>query len=222
MLRPLCSLRLSPAGRFQTALDIAAGSGQVGLRSHQRGAMAEATIAAPSARELIEAIQEGDRTSLQRLYGLEARRLYGIALRIVRRPDMAADVVQDVFIQVWRNARSFSAERGDAQAWLTGIARYRALDALRKRRREILSDDPALGDAAEEPDIIDRIEQAGTESALRKCLDELAERERRCVVLAFVDGLSHSELARRLGAPLGSVKSWVRRGLLSLRRCLEP
>ncbi len=184
--------------------------------------MAEATIAELSARELVEAIREGDRASLQRLYALEARRLYGIALRIVRRPDMAADVVQDVFVQVWRNARTFAAERGDAQAWLTGITRYRALDVLRKRRREVLSDDPALGDTAEEPDVIERIEQAAAQSALRKCLDELAERERRCLVLAFVDGLSHSELAQRLGAPLGSVKSWVRRGLLLLRRCLEP
>lgn len=187
-----------------------------------RGAMDEKLATLSSPRDLIEAVQRGSRPALKRLYELESRRLYGIALRITRRPELAADALQDAFVQVWQNARRFSPERGDAGAWLTGIVRYRALDMLRQASREIPSDDPALGDAPIEPDVVERLAQKLAEAPLRRCLGELEENQRRCVVLAFVDGLSHAEIASKLPAPLGSVKSWVRRGLLSLRSCLEP
>lgn len=169
---------------------------------------------------LIEAAGRGSKLALKRLYDLESRRLYGIALRIVRRPDVAADVLQDAFLQVWQNARTYSAERGAAEAWLTGIVRFRALDAVRKLGREILSDDPSLGDAAEEPDVIEKIDAAADAGALRRCLGELDTVQRRSVVLAFVDGYSHSEIAQRLAEPLGTVKSRIRRGLDALRKCL--
>src|SRR5579862_6267247 len=171
---------------------------------------------------LVAAIGQGSRAALKRVYELEARRLYGIALRITRRPDVAADALQDAFVQVWQNAASFAPERGTAAAWLTGIVRFRALDAIRKLSREVLSDDPTLGDVAEEFDIVGAIEMKLKQDALRRCLDELEEKQRRSIVLAFVDGFSHAEIAARLPAPLGSVKSWVRRGLLSLKGCLEP
>jgi RNA polymerase sigma-70 factor (ECF subfamily) len=170
---------------------------------------------------LIEAVGRGSQVALKRLYELEARRLYGIALRIVRRPEIAADVLQEAFVQIWQNAAAFSGERGAGAAWLTGIVRFRALDAVRKLGREILTDDPALGDAAIEPDVIDKINAAAEAGAQKRCLELLEEEQRRCIVLAFVDGLSHSEVAERVRAPLGSVKSWIRRGLLSLRRCLQ-
>jgi RNA polymerase sigma-70 factor (ECF subfamily) len=179
-----------------------------------------ATLQSPE--ELLAAIKNGSRLALKRLYQLESRRLYGIALRILRRPEPAADALQDTFIQVWQNAGSFTAERGNAAAWLTGIVRYRALDAARKASREVLSDDPALGDRAVTPDLPGALERRLSGSALRRCLDKLEEKQRHCILLAFVDGLSHAEIAARLPAPLGSVKSWVRRGLLSLRSCLEP
>ncbi|MGH7089907.1 MAG: sigma-70 family RNA polymerase sigma factor [Stellaceae bacterium] len=120
----------------------------------------------PSVRELIEAVQRGSQAALKRLYEIESCRLYGIALRIVRRPEVAADILQDGFIQVWQNARSFSADRGDASAWLTAIVRYRALDWVRKRGREVLSDDPALGDGVEEARIVEDIDRKVTEGAL--------------------------------------------------------
>jgi len=175
-----------------------------------------------SLNELVAAVQRGSRAALKRLYELERRRLYGVALRIARRPDVAADALQDAFVQVWQNAASFSPERGDAAAWLTAITRYRALDAVRKLGREVLSDDPTLGDRAEEPDILARLDAVLSRDALRRCLGELEDNQRRCIVLAFVEGLSHAEIARQLAAPLGSVKSWVRRGLVSLRSCLGP
>ena len=181
----------------------------------------EPTASLSSAAILIEAVGLGSQAALRRLYDLESRRLYGIALRIVRRPAIAAEVLQEAFIQVWRNARTFSPERGAAEAWLTGIVRFRALDAVRRHGREVLSDDPALGDRAMEPDVIERIDAAADAGALRRCLGALDDNQRRCVILAFVEGFSHSEIAARLAAPIGSVKSWVRRGLLALRSCLE-
>jgi RNA polymerase sigma-70 factor, ECF subfamily len=186
------------------------------------GVMDNVTVALSSLDALIEAVGRGSKAALRRLYELESRRLYGIALRIVRRPDVAADVLQECFIQVWQNAVRFSAERGTGAAWLTGIVRFRALDAARKSRREIPTDDPTLGDTALDPDVIEKIDAKAAATALRRCLELLDERQRRCVLLAFVDGMSHSEIAERVAAPLGSVKSWVRRGLLSLRSCLQP
>jgi RNA polymerase sigma-70 factor (ECF subfamily) len=180
------------------------------------------TAALSSVDVLIEVVGRGSQVALKRLYELEARRLYGIALRIVRRPEIAADVLQETFVQVWQNAAAFSAERGAGAAWLTSIVRFRALDAVRKLGREILSDDPALGDRAQEPDVTEKIDALAEAQALRRCLDLLEDRQRRCIMLAFVEGLSHSQIAERTKAPLGSVKSWIRRGLLSLRRCLQP
>ena len=184
--------------------------------------MERSTASLSSLEDLVSAVSGGSRGALKRLYELESRRLYGIALRITRRPELAADALQEAFVQVWQNAASYSSEQGGVAAWLTGIVRFRALDAARKLAREVLSDDPALGDAAEEPDLVERIDLRLAGEALRRCLGELDENQRRCLLLAYVDGLSHAEISARLPAPLGSVKSWLRRGLLSLRSCLEP
>ncbi|HWG78536.1 MAG TPA: sigma-70 family RNA polymerase sigma factor [Stellaceae bacterium] len=186
------------------------------------GAMDDKVTKVSSLEDLLEAVQGGSRAALKRLYELESGRLYGIALRIARRPEIASDALQDAFVQVWQNAAKFTAERGAAAAWLASIVRYRTLDAVRKAGREVLSDDPTLGDRIDEPDILDRLDDARLEGDLKRCLDALDDKQRRCIMLAFVDGFSHSEIAARLAAPLGSVKSWVRRGLHSLRSCLEP
>jgi RNA polymerase sigma-70 factor, ECF subfamily len=183
--------------------------------------MDEAQTTVSSAAELVRAIGRGSALALRRLYALESRRLYGIALRIVRRAEIADEVLQEVFIQVWRNAATFDARRGTPEAWLTGMVRYRALDAARKTRREELSDDPALGDSAEFTDPADAIDLRTISPTLQRCLGLLDDNQRRCIVLSYVDGLSQSEIAARIRAPLGSVKSWLRRALISLRSCLE-
>lgn len=171
---------------------------------------------------LVEAVARGSELALKRLYTLESPRLYSIALRIVRRPEVAAEVLQDTFVQVWQNAKSFASERGAAAAWLTGIVRFRALDAVRRHGREILSGDSALGDTAVEPEALTKLDSDADAAALRRCLETLEENQRRSVLLAFVDGFSHGEIANRLSAPLGTVKSWVRRGLIALKGCLSP
>jgi RNA polymerase sigma-70 factor, ECF subfamily len=195
-------------------------------RTHPRGTlyfgkMDSQTSALSSVGVLIEAVGRGSQVALKRLYELESRRLYGIALRIVRRPEIAADVLQETFVQIWQNAAAFSVERGAGAAWLTGIVRFRSLDAVRKLGREVLTDDPALGDVALQPDVIEKIDAAAETGALRRCFKLLDDQQRRCIVLAFVDGLSHSEITERINVPLGTVKSWIRRGLLTLRRCLQ-
>ena len=186
-----------------------------------QGGPDDRVTALTSCAALLEATARGSTLALKRLYDLESRRLYGIALRIVRRPDIASDVLQESFLQIWRNARSYTPERGAAQAWLTGIVRFRALDAVRKTGREVLSDDPSLGDGAQEPDVLERLGAEAESAALRRCLGALEDVQRRSIVLAFVDGYSHAEIAERLSEPLGTVKSRIRRGLVALRGCLQ-
>ncbi len=170
---------------------------------------------------LLVSCSGGDRTAFRRLYELQGSRLYGQALRLTRQPQLAADAVHDTFLEVWQRSSRFDPARGHAKAWLSSLLRYRAIDILRKRGRESYGTEPA-DEPDTGPDQLDQLVATAEGTALRRCLDQLEEAQRRVVLLAFVDGLSHSELAARLRAPLGTVKSWVRRALLSLRRCLEP
>jgi RNA polymerase sigma-70 factor, ECF subfamily len=184
--------------------------------------MTKAPVALSSAADLIGAVARGSEPALKRLYELQSRRLYGIALRIVHRPEVANDVLQDAFVQIWRNAAGFDAGYGTAEAWLTGIVRFRAIDAVRKSRREELSDDPRLGDSVDFTDPAEAIDLKAAGAALQRCMERLDASQRQCIVLAYVDGLSHAEIAARIRSPIGTVKSWLRRGLLSLRKCLDP
>jgi len=164
----------------------------------------------------------GDETAFRQLYDQESPRLYGLALRLTRQPALAADAVHDAFIQIWQRSGSFDPARGSAEAWLSSLLRYRAIDILRRRIRDRDGTvDLENAVRAEEPDGFGRLGAAEETLALQHCLDQLEDAQRRVVMLAFIDGLTHSELADRLRAPLGTVKSWVRRALLSLRRCLE-
>ncbi|MBE7212974.1 MAG: sigma-70 family RNA polymerase sigma factor [Gluconacetobacter diazotrophicus] len=169
---------------------------------------------------LLRRCGDGDRGAFRELYELHASRLHGVANRLLHQPALAADAVHDAFVQVWQRAGEFDPARGNGVAWITSLVRYRAIDILRRRAREQYGAEPPE-EADPDPDPLDRLDAASDAAALRRCLEELDEGARRAVLLAFDDGLSHSELALRLHAPLGTVKSWVRRALLSLRRCLE-
>lgn len=163
---------------------------------------------------------DGDQAAFRQLYDRSAPRLYAVALRITRQPSLAADAVHDAFLQVWQHADRFDVERGNAETWLISLARYRALDLIRRHGREIGGID--LPDQADdEPGQLERLMQQREGAALSRCLDTLETDKRQLVMLAFLDGLTHAELAFRLKAPLGTVKSWIRRGLQDLRRCLE-
>lgn len=171
--------------------------------------------------DLLRAVATGDRRAFRTLYQQESPRLYGVAMRMMRSPTAASDVLQEAFLQVWRNADRFDPERGSAGAWLVSLVRYRALDALERSGREIPTDDPNLGDAPVEFDPVAAIDGSRDATALRRCLQVLEDKNRQSIVLAFVEGLSHSQVAQRLGTPLGTVKAWIRRGLQNLKSCLE-
>ena len=163
---------------------------------------------------------DGDRAAFRQLYDRTAPQLYAVALRITRQRSLAADAVHDAFLQVWQRAGRFDPARGGAETWLLGLARYRALDLIRRQGREITGGE--IPDRADEdPDPLARLTEHREGAALRRCLDRLELDKRQLVMMAFLDGLTHAELATRLNAPLGTVKSWIRRGLQDLRRCLE-
>lgn len=175
----------------------------------------------PDLSTLLQRVAEGDRNALQAVYARQSARLFGIAMAILRERAAASDVLQDAFLKVWQRAGQFDPARGEASAWLSQVVRNGALDAVRARGREVLSDDPGLGDGAVAADALDVLATAEEGARLRHCLNQLDSKNRDGVVLAFVHGLSHPEIAARLGQPLGTVKSWIRRGLLSLRACLS-
>lgn len=150
-----------------------------------------------------------------------AARLHGIALRITRQPSLAADATHDAFVQIWQQASRFDEERGSPESWLVSLVRYRALDIVRRRGREVPGYEPPE-QPDEAPDVLSRMVGSAEGAALRACLDKLDPERRRLIVLAFMEGLSHGTLADRTGLPLGTIKSWIRRGLASLRVCLEP
>jgi RNA polymerase sigma-70 factor, ECF subfamily len=168
---------------------------------------------------LLHRCAAGDRAAFRLLYDRWANRLYGVALRITRESSLAADALHDTFLQVWQQAHHYDPDRGGAEAWMVGMVRYRALDIVRRRAREVPGYEPEERED-ESPDALARLVSTIEGAALHRCLNELEAERRRLVVLAFVDGLSHSELAGRMSVPLGTVKSWIRRSLIQLRGCL--
>lgn len=169
---------------------------------------------------LLQRCASGDKAAFRVLYDRWASRLHGLALRITRQSSLAADATHDAFVQIWQQAGRFDPTRGSAEAFLVTIVRYRALDIVRRGAREVVGYEPALEQADETPDALAQLTATSDGAALHRCLQELPEDRRKLVIMAFVEGLSHSELATRTGAPLGTLKSWIRRSLLSLRECL--
>jgi RNA polymerase sigma factor (sigma-70 family) len=169
----------------------------------------------------IAACARGDRTALNQLYQSEAAKMLGVALRIVKRRTLAEEAVQDAFVQVWRKAASFDPDLGNGRTWIYAILRNRALNILRDESRTDLTDDMESFDRASDEDdpetIVSKLSDAG---ALKRCLQKLDEKRRAAILLAYAHGLSHGELAQKLNMPLGTVKSWIRRSLGSLKECL--
>ena len=159
----------------------------------------------------------GERSALRVIYDLEAARMVGVAARILRRRELAEEAVHDAFIRIWRSARAFDPKRGTARAWLYTIVRNQALSIVRDEQRVQSADDL---DPSELPAAETALSRLPESSALRRCLEQLDGDRRTAVVLAYVHGFSHGELAGRLGVPLGTVKSWVRRALMSLQECM--
>jgi RNA polymerase sigma-70 factor (ECF subfamily) len=174
-------------------------------------------------QRLLDGCAAADSGALKRLYELVSPILFACVIRILRRRALAEEALQDVFISIWQQAGQFTAARGRPMAWMMSIARYRAIDLLRRERFA-----PALVAELPERREVDEPGSEGSSSAwgpsaelMERCLALLSDSQAHCLELAFIDGQSHEDIARLIGSPLGTVKSWIRRGLRSLRQCLE-
>lgn len=169
------------------------------------------------------ACARGDRQALKRIFDAEAGRLVAIAQRIVKRRDLAEEVVQDGFIAIWTKAHQYAPDRGSARGWIHAIIRNRALNMLRDGSREDLLSEDAIQSLqeADQPESVLTVWAAlDRTSRLRSCLEGLDQPKRQSILMAYVGGYSHGEIAGRLSLPLGTTKSWIRRGLASLRECM--
>lgn len=177
----------------------------------------EATLAACAA---------GERAALQRLYAQEGGRLLGVVQRIVRDTALAEDIVHDACVNIWTRAARFDPARGSARGWIYSVARNLALNAVRDGAREVeMDDDTAAALDARASleawhDTADAFAWRDSAGRIGPCLEQLEPVRRNCILHAYVDGLSHGEIARRLEAPLGTVKAWIRRSLAALRECI--
>lgn len=169
----------------------------------------------------LTACAAGNRQAFHALYEREGGKMLGVAMRLLKRQSLAEDAVQDAFVNIWNKAASFDPAAGSARGWIYTILRNRALNMLRIENRLDLQDDfEPMGLASEDADPETVILGLSDASALKRCLETLDPQRRSLVVLAYIHGLTHGELAGRLGVPLGTMKSWIRRSLLSLKECM--
>ncbi|MDX1669664.1 MAG: sigma-70 family RNA polymerase sigma factor [Limnobacter sp.] len=177
--------------------------------------------------ELIGAVAKRDRSSFERLYQLTSRKMFAVALRIVRDQGMAQDVLQDAYIRLWRYAGTFNGKLSAPETWIHQIVRNRALDLISQQSNNVTSipidefaEDGGLGQDMSEP-LRTNDEKANAENTMRTCLEKLDGKYRQVLTLAYNYGMSHAEIATHIEVPLGTVKTWARRGLLELRTIYE-
>ena len=179
---------------------------------------------APPDVALVRRLLERDVNAFEELYDRYSRIVYGLVLRILQQASTAEEVVQEIFLQLWRNAELYDASRGPFLPWLLTLSRNRALDHLRlkserQRRREDQSEELPAVIAA--PDFEAHLDEKRRALRVRELIGELQPPHRRAIELAYFEGLSHSEIAAKLQEPLGTVKSWIRNGLLKLKEGLQ-
>lgn len=171
---------------------------------------------------LMHASAAGDRRAFALLYERTSAKLYGICLRLMGNEPEAQEVLQETYIRIWQKVERFDSSKASPITWLAVLARNKAIDRLRQRARPTESLDAAYDIEDQAPSPFDMVERDLDRSRLAHCLEELEERSRMVIRSAFLDGATYPELAEREGVPLGTMKSWVRRGLQRLRGCLNP
>lgn len=171
---------------------------------------------------LLEAVAAGNRQAFSELYAATSPKLFGVIIRIVRQREIAEEVLQEVFVAIWKKSAGFDREKGSAITWMCTVARNRALDHVR-RVQLVLSDKPieehTIADGTSSP-----LSQTQLNNELRRledCLDQLDGAHASAIRLAYLDGASREELSERFGVPVGTIKTWLRRNLIKLRVCLE-
>lgn len=173
----------------------------------------------------LAAVAAGDQRAFKKLYEATSPHLFALLLRILKTQDNAEDALQDVYVKIWQKAKTYELKRGAPLGWLMSIARYRALDLLRRRDPEItMPDDPELvanilSDTHTAGPLVNSETMQGL-SNVNRCMQSLRPEQRRSLLMVYYEGLTHQEVSDRLNVPLGTAKSLVRRGLISLRSCL--
>ena len=173
---------------------------------------------------LVQQLLQRDMRAFEQIYDRHSRLVYGLVYRIVQQAGTAEEVVQDVFLQLWRNAAQYDASRGPFLPWLLTMARHRALDTLRlkserQRRREDQTEE--LPGVSAAPQFEKQLDEKRRAVQVRELMTSLQPQQKRAIELAYFEGLSHTEIAATLKEPLGTVKSWIRNGLLRLREGLQ-
>lgn len=165
----------------------------------------------------------GDHPAFEQLYRLTASRLFALCRRMLRHEELAEEALQESFVQIWRDAGQFDPHRALALTWMGVIVRHRCLDLLRRKRPEVsLEDDGTFIEPADDgPGPLELTLHHADRHALGHCLKTLSEAQRLSITLAFYRGFSHQQLSAYLATPMGTVKSWIRRGLMQLKRCLQ-
>lgn len=177
-------------------------------------------------KSLLAATARRDEAAFARLYEATSAKLFGVAVRILRREDWAEEVLQDCYVSIWNNAATYSAALSSPMTWMTSIVRNRCLDLLRRPVLDTVSAaaddelDPLEQIAGDDPGPLARLAASADARAIAECLGRLEAKQRQVIMLAFFRGLTHSELAAHTREPLGTVKTWIRRGLERLKGCL--
>ncbi len=176
-----------------------------------------------SIQPLLQGCAQNDQKALESLYKLTAPKLFPLLVRILRREDWAQEVLQEAFMKIWNHAGHYNPGKAKPMTWMTSIGRNCALDRLRRVKFESVADSDDLAEQLvdDSPTVDMQMVQSEQAKALRQCMEQLAENQRNSLQLAYFEGLTHAELAERLEVPLGSVKTWIRRGMLSIKKCLE-
>ena len=170
---------------------------------------------------LMAGVARGDQAAFERLYAATRAKLYGVVLRILRRTDLAEEVIQETYLKVWNNAGSFDPKLATPITWMVAIARNRALDVVRRKSEVSIEDEPeAMDTPGEEPNPLARQEMTDELKRLLGCLGQLEEDRRRLVLLAYYSGWSREQLATKFDAPANTIKTWLRRSLKEIRECL--
>ncbi|MEN8178962.1 MAG: sigma-70 family RNA polymerase sigma factor [Pseudomonadota bacterium] len=175
-------------------------------------------------RELLSACALHDRQAFSQLYEMTSAKLYGVILRILNRSEWAEDCLQEAYVKVWNKAESYRPHLASPMTWMATIARNQALDLLRRRHREVRVPETDVFPEEVDQDLLpqDKLQMTDEGRKLNQCLEQLRSQQRQVIALAYFKGLTHEELAAQTDTPLGTIKTWIRRGLEQLKRCLEP
>jgi RNA polymerase sigma-70 factor (ECF subfamily) len=170
---------------------------------------------------LLAAVAKADEAAFERLYTATRAKLYGVVLRILRRQDLAEEVIQETYVKVWRNAAQFNPSVSSPITWMAAIARNRAIDIVRKRSELSIEEEPeAMEVAAETPDPLARREMSEELRRLLECVGQLEPDRQKLVLLAYYNGWSREQLATKFETPVNTVKTWLRRSMMDIRECL--